>query len=135
MNAYTQFRGHPWNLHQSPFDWVCRSQELPVLRGKIVEGQQRLAIFLEAFGGFLVFDGVGLGEGANRGLGLGFGLRHPDRLQGPLGLGVLTFWQLIQHVCRLVHLAALLARFRPHLAERLPEPKSAIGDGEFRRDR
>jgi hypothetical protein len=33
-----------------------------VLGGKIVEGQQRLAIFLEAFGGFLVFDGVGLDE-------------------------------------------------------------------------
>ena len=56
-------------------------------------------------------------------------------LQGPLGLGVLALWQLVQHVCRLVHPAALLARFWPHLAERLPEPESAIGGGEFRRDR
>ena len=22
MNAYTQFRGHPWNLHQSQFDYA-----------------------------------------------------------------------------------------------------------------
>jgi hypothetical protein len=36
-----------------------------MLSGKILEGQQRLAIFLEAFGGFLVFDGVGLDEGAS----------------------------------------------------------------------
>ena len=48
---------------------------------------------------------------------------------------MLALWQLVQHVCRLVHPAALLARFRPHLAERLPEPESAIGGGEFRRDR
>ena len=45
------------DCREGAFDWVCRSQVLPVLGGKIVEGQQRLAIFLEAFGGFLVFDG------------------------------------------------------------------------------
>jgi hypothetical protein len=103
-----------------------------LLGGTIVEGEQRFAILLQAFSGLLVFDRVGLDEGVERGLGLG---RHPDRLQGPLGLGVLALWQLVQHVCRLEHPAALLARFRPHLAERLPEPESAIGGGEFRHDR
>jgi hypothetical protein len=52
--------------------------------GKIVEGEQRFAILLQAFSGLLVFDRVGLDEGVERGLGLGF--RHPDHLQGPLGL-------------------------------------------------
>src|SRR5205814_1583091 len=35
----------------------------------------------------------------------------------------------------LVHPAALLACGRPQLAERLPEAKRAVGDGEFGRDR
>jgi hypothetical protein len=120
---------------EGAFDRVCRSQVLPVLGGKIVEGEQRLAILLQAFGGLLVFARVGLDEGVERGLGLGLGFRHPDRLQGPLDLAVLALWQPVQHVCRLVHPAALLARFRPYLAERLPEPGSAIGGDELRRDR
>ncbi len=42
---------------EGAFDWVCCSQMLPVLGGKTVEGQQRLAIFLEAFD-LEAFDGT-----------------------------------------------------------------------------
>jgi hypothetical protein len=47
----------------------------------------------------------------------------------------LAFRQLVEDVGGLVHPAALLARLRPHLAERLPEAERAIGDGQLRRDR
>src|SRR5206468_11166883 len=45
---------------------------------------------------------------------------------------LLAFRQLGEHVRGLVHPAALLARFRPDLTGRLPEPECAIGDNELR---
>src|SRR5947199_5664784 len=45
---------------------------------------------------------------------------------------LLAFRQLGEHVRGLVHPAALLARFRPDLTGRLPEPECAIGDDELR---
>jgi hypothetical protein len=56
----------------------------------------------------------------------------PDLLQLALGLRLLALWQLGEHVCSLVHPAALLARFRPYFAGGLPEAQTAVGDGQFR---
>jgi hypothetical protein len=65
---------------EGAFDGVCRSQVLPMFGGKIIEGQQRLAILLQAFGGLLVFDRVGFDENIERDLGVGRSFSHPDRL-------------------------------------------------------
>ncbi len=62
-------------------------------------------------------------------------LGHPDVLQCPLGLRLQALRQLVQDVRGFVHPAALLARRRPDLAERLPEAERAVGDGELRGDR
>src|SRR5690348_4551285 len=56
-------------------------------------------------------------------------------IQCPLGFRLLALRQFVEDVGGLVHPAALLACGRPQLAERLPEAKSAVGDGEFGRDR
>src|SRR3954467_1589816 len=58
---------------------------------------------------------------------------HPDLLQRALGFRLLALRQLGEHVCSLVHPAALLARFRPDLAGGFPEAECAIGDDEPRR--
>src|SRR5205085_1161273 len=51
------------------------------------------------------------------------------------GFWLLALWQFVEDVGGLVHPAALLACGRPQLAERFPEAKRAVGDGEFGRDR
>src|SRR5260370_28411170 len=52
-----------------------------------------------------------------------------------LAFGCLALRQFVEDVGGLVYPAALLACGRPQLAERLPEAKRAVGDGEFGRDR
>src|SRR5215471_11792861 len=71
-------------------DRVRRPQMLPVLGGEIVEGEQRVAIFLQTGGGLRVFRRVALDEGVERGEGLGLRLGHPDLLQFALGLWLLA---------------------------------------------
>ena len=88
----------------------------------------------QARGGLIVFQLIGGDEGVERGRGILAGLGHPDFLQGPLGLRLLTFRQFVENIGGLVHPAALLACGRPQLAERLPEAKRTVGDGEFGRD-
>jgi hypothetical protein len=113
-------------------DRVRRPQMLPVLGGKVVKGEQRVAIFLQTGGGLLVFLRVALDEGVERGTGIRFRLGHPDLLQFALGLRLLALRQFDEYVCGLVHPAALLARFRPYFAGGLPEAETAVSDGEFR---
>ncbi len=50
-----------------------------------------------------------------------------------LAFGCWLFGNLASTIRGLVHPAALLARFRPDLAGRLPEPECAVGDDEPRR--
>src|SRR5215510_3972248 len=113
-------------------DRVRRPQMLPVLGGKVVEGEQRVAIFFQTGGRLLVFQRVALDESVERGKGVHFRLGHPDLLQVTLGLRLLALRQLGEHVCCLVHPAALLAHFRPYFAGGLPKAKTTVGDGEFR---
>src|SRR5712672_1680810 len=105
----------------------------PVLGREVVESKQRVPILAQAVGRLLVFGRVALDEGVERQLGGGLGFGHPDLLQRTFGLRLLALRQLGDHVRGLVHPAALLARFRPDLTGRLPEPERAIGDGEPRR--
>ena len=62
-----------------------------------------------------------------------WGVEIVGLLQRTLGLGVQALRHIVQDVRGLVHPAALLAGDRPHFAERLPEPKRAIGDRNLRR--
>ena len=71
-------------------------------------------------------------KGAERGLGIGFGLGHPDLVQCPLGLGLQALRQLVQDVRRLVHPAALATGCGPHLLDRLPEAERTVGDRQLR---
>ena len=55
-----------------------------------------------------------------------------DVLQRTLGLCLQALGQLVQDIRRLVYPAALRICLRPHLIDRFPEAKRAIGDGELR---
>src|SRR6059058_818429 len=104
----------------------------PVIGREVVESKQRVSILAQAIGGLLVFQRVALDEGVERQFGSNLGFGHPDLLQRSFGFRLLAFRQLGEHVRGLVHPAALLARFRPDLTGRLPEPECAIGDYELR---
>ena len=106
-----------------------------MLGREVVEGEQRLAVLLQALGRLVVLDLVALDERVECGFGVGLRLRHPDLLQSPLGLPLLAYGEFVEDVGGLVHPAALLARLGPNFAERFPEAKRAIGDGQLRRDR
>src|SRR6266568_6893322 len=103
----------------------------PVLGREVVESKQRVSILAQAIGGLLVFQRVALDEGVERQLGCGLGFGHPYLLQRAFGFRLLALRQLGKYVGGLVHPAALLARFRPDLTGRLPEPECAIGDDEL----
>src|SRR6516162_4710880 len=102
-----------------------------MLRGKVVEGEQRIAILAQALDCLAILDAPDLDEGIERRERLLLGLGHPDLLQRPLGFRLLALRQLVQHIGSLVHPAALAARLRPHLLDRLPEAERAVGDREL----
>src|SRR5262249_26585209 len=56
---------------------------------------------------------------------------HPDFLQRPFGFRLLALRQFVEDVGGFVHPAALAARLRPYLFDRLPESERAIGDREL----
>src|SRR5215207_11367516 len=98
---------------------------------EVVEGEQRIVILNQAIDRLVVFDAPGLDEGVEGRERVLLGLRHPDLLQRPLGFRLLALRQLVQHIGGLVHPAALAARLRPDLFNRLSESKRAIGDREL----
>jgi hypothetical protein len=132
---------------EGALDGVAGADVLPMHGREIVERQQRPAIFGQA-GGRLVKFHLVFGEEAVEGFfGIGTSLRHPNRLEIRLGFGLHGLRQFIQYIQEanvyrerqaltqcLMHLASLLSRRAEFFLKRLPEPKRAITDGEFRRD-
>ena len=55
---------------EGTLDGVRRAQVLPVLGGEVVEGEQRVAILVQAICGFVVFQLVAFDEGVEGRLGL-----------------------------------------------------------------
>jgi len=58
------------------FDWVGRSNVLPMLGWEVIEGQEHVAVFGQFADGFVVFHAVGCDEEVEGRLGIhpGFGL-------------------------------------------------------------
>src|SRR3990170_4898346 len=108
---------------------------LPVLGREVIEGEQWLAVLAEALDRLVVLDAIAFDEVIECSLGMRPGRRHPDVLQGALGLCLQALWQLVQDIRRLVHPAALPARLWPYLIDRLPEAECPVSDSELRRDR
>jgi hypothetical protein len=63
------------------FDGVRRTQMLPVLSRKVVEGKQRIAVLGQALHRLFVFGAPGLDKGVERDQRILLGLGHPDLLQ------------------------------------------------------
>ncbi len=105
----------------------------PVLGGEVVERQELGPILLQALGGLGPLDAVG-GDEPVEGLHGIFSLRtHPDLVQHRLGRRLLAFGQLVQHVDRLVHPAALLAGGGERLGHRQPEAQAPVAGGQLGR--
>ena len=107
----------------------------PVLGREVIEGEQRFAVLAEALDRLVVLDAIAFDEAIECSLGIRPGRRHPDALQGTLGLCLQALWQFVQDIRRLVYPAALPARLRPYLIDRLPEAERPVGDSELRGDR
>ena len=99
---------------------------LPVFGGKIIECQQHIAVLLETLDGLVILGAIGRQEVIEGFPGFILGLRHPDVVQMPFGLGLQAFRHLVQHVGGLVNPAALFARLPVNLAQSLPETQRPI---------
>src|ERR1700719_2035834 len=115
-----------WRTVASTFDWVRCAQMLPMLCREVVEGEQSIAVFGQAFDRLLVFNVVDFDERVECDESILLGPGHPDLLQCALGLCLLALRQLVQNICGLVHPTALAARLWPNLLERLPEPECTV---------
>ena len=113
------------------FDGVGGADVNPVLRWKIVENQQSITILGEAVGGLGILGLIGVDEEIESLPGLLPAFRHPDLMKTLLGLLLKGFGQFVEHVGRLVHPTALLARFAINLAQRRPKTQCAIAGGKF----
>src|SRR5215470_14453553 len=91
---------------------------------EVVEGEQRVAILDQALDRLVVFDAPGLDEGVEGRKRILLCLGHPDFLQRPLGFRLLALRQFVEDVGGFVHPAALAARLRPYLFDRLPDPSA-----------
>jgi hypothetical protein len=103
-----------------------------VLSREVVEGQQLVAVFHQLAHGLLILHAVGFDEEIEGGCRLLLGLGHPDVLQFRLRLFVQGFGHGTQNVRCLVDPTTLLARIGKDLAQRRPEPKRAVANGQFR---
>src|SRR5260370_17118474 len=101
-------------------DRICRSEVLPVLGRKVIEGEQWVAIFAEALDSLLVLEAVAFDEAIECSLGVLPGLRHPDVLQRTLGLCLQALWHLVQDIVRLAPPPAFRPSLRPPLFDCLP---------------
>src|SRR5215471_7799650 len=106
-----------------------------MFRREIVKGQESLTIFRQAIDCLFIFDAIGFDKSVKRFESILLGCRHPDLLQGSLGLWLLALRQLVQHISGFVHPTALATRFWPNFLERLPEPERAVGNGKLGPDR
>src|SRR5258708_22150564 len=104
----------------------------PGLGREVVEGEQRVAILDQALDRLVVFDGPSSDEGVERRERILLGLSHPDLLQRPLGLRLLTLRQLVEDIGGIVHPAAFSARVTTYLFEGLPSNQRAMHDPELR---
>jgi hypothetical protein len=103
----------------------------PMLGGEVVEGEQCLAIFRQAFDGLLVLDAVSFDERIERSLGGRPGLRRPDILQGrawPWPAGSLVACSRHSRFCAPSSVALVSSANTSSIARQKP----SIGDGEPR---
>src|SRR3546814_10178449 len=114
-------------------DWssdVCSSD----LGREIEEGQERLAVLYQAFGGLGILDPVFLDEDLDGGF-----RRRPVRCVAHLAQIVFHslldgLRHLVEDVGDLVYPTSLVAGRRKQLVERLPETEGSVPDGDLRRD-
>ena len=96
------------NGGEHALDRVGRAQMIPVLGRDVIKDQQRLPILGQAGYRLLVFGGILVGERRDGRLGRRAVRRRPDLAQVGLGGGLHGLGQLVEHVGRLVHRAALV---------------------------
>ena len=85
------------------FNWVGRAEVDPVLRGVVVELEQRLSILGQAITRTGMLGLERLDEQVERPVRFGTRLGHPDLVQHRLGLALHPLGHLVQHIGRLVH--------------------------------
>ena len=103
-----------------------------MLGREVVERQQLHPVLLQAIRrprplALMHLDEVVEGAG-----GVCSGCAHPDLVQHRLRRRLLVLGQLVQHVHRLMHPAALIPGPRKDLRERDPEPQRAISSRQLR---
>ena len=102
---------------------------LPMLSRKIIEGQEHVAIFGQLANSLVVFHAVGCGKEIEGNLCVHACLSLPDAVQMAFVLDRLR--HRVEHIASFVEPATLFLRGTKDLAQRMPEPQSAIANGEI----
>ena len=112
------------------FDHVRTANVLPVRRRKVEESQKLILDPLKRVDRSGIAAPIEFLEHRKRRPCIGFARGHVDRMQLFFGCTMQLLRQFIQHVCRLVNPADLLARRWPHFRSCLPEAQRSISDGQ-----
>src|SRR6516164_11486971 len=109
---------------------VRGAQVVPMLGRKVEEGEQGLAVLRQAGHRLVVLGTVFVGEGVDSRFSFRAGWRAVDLAQVGLHVDLDRESDLVQHVHRFVHPAALVPSARKDLLERLPQAETTVTDGE-----
>ena len=103
-----------------------------MLGWEVVESQQFIPILDQAFGRLRIFRLEGFDEQIERSMGILAGLGLPDVVKHLLSLGLGALGEVIEHIARFMHPAALLARGWKNLFQCRPEPHGPVTGGQLR---
>src|SRR5579872_6205476 len=110
---------------------VRGAQVVPMLGGKVEEGEQRLPVLGQAGHRLVVLDPVLLGEGVDGYFGFRSGWCTVDFAEVGLHVDLDRGSDLVEHVDDFVHPTALVAGDREDLLERLPQAETAVANGKL----
>src|SRR6201981_1635362 len=101
---------------------------IPVLGGKVEEGEQSVSVLSQACDRLLVFGAVFVGEHVDSDLGGRAGRRSINLSKVCLHIDLDREGNLVQHVGGLVNPTALVPGAGKDLLDRLPEAERAVAD-------
>src|SRR6187401_1596639 len=106
---------------------------IPVLGGKVEEGEQSFSVLGQACDRLLIFGAVFVGEHVDGDLGGRAGRRSINLSKVCLHVDLDREGNLVQHVGGLVNPTTLVPGARKGLLDRLPEAERTVADREVRR--
>src|SRR3989338_1202463 len=104
----------------------------PMISREIIKSQQLVPVFGKALHSTRMLGYKGFREFIHSPLSQSSGIGFVYVMEHAFGFSLRAFWELVEHIARLVHPAALMFCIWVLLAQGCPKSKSAIPNPEFR---